>query len=73
MDPCATCAIWLVNTDALMLPNTATPSTLPMLRVVSFTAEPTPASAGGSSCMEADVAADMASPIPELVMTMARM
>jgi hypothetical protein len=25
-----------------MLPNTATPSTLPMLRVVSLTAEPTP-------------------------------
>jgi hypothetical protein len=42
-----------------MLPITATPSTLPMLRVVSSTAEPTPAKAGGSSCMDAAVAADM--------------
>jgi len=61
----------LANTDAVMLPNTATPSTLPMFRVVSFTAEPTPARAGGSSRIEADVAADMASPIPALTTTMA--
>lgn len=54
-----------------MLPNTATPSTLPMFRVVSLTAEPTPAMAGGSSRIDADVAADMASPIPADTMTMA--
>ena len=59
------------NTDAVMLPNTATPSTLPMLRVVSLTAEPTPAMAGGSSRIDAEVAADMASPMPALTMTMA--
>ena len=56
-----------------MLPMTATPSTLPMLRVASLTAEPTPAMAGGSSLRQAEVAADMASPIPPLTMTMARM
>ena len=50
-----------------MLPNTATPSTLPMLRVVSLTAEPTPAMAGGSSRIDAEVAADMASPMPALI------
>jgi hypothetical protein len=50
-----------------MLPNTATPSTLPIFRVVSFTAEPTPAKAGGSSRIEAD----MASPIPALSITIA--
>ena len=63
--------IRLANTDAVMLPNTATPSTLPMLRVVSLTAEPTPAMAGGSSRIDAEVAADMASPMPALTMTMA--
>ena len=74
-DPCEpkTGAIRLANTDAVMLPITATPSTLPMLRVVSLTAEPTPAIVSGSSCMDAAVAADMASPIPAQTMTMARM
>jgi hypothetical protein len=56
-----------------MLPNTATPSTLPMLRVVSLTAEPTPAMAGGSSRIDAEVAADMARfpwpPLEETVVT----
>jgi hypothetical protein len=43
-----------------------------MLRVVSLTAEPTPAWAGRSSAIEAEVAADMASPIPVQMMTIAR-
>ena len=54
-----------------MLPVIATPRTLPMLRVVSLTAEPTPAISRGSRPIEADVAADMARPIPELTATIA--
>ena len=49
---------------AATLPMTATPSAPPSSRTVSFTAEPTPARAGGSVAMISSVAAGMAMPAP---------
>ncbi len=45
-------------------PSTATPSAPPISRVVSFTAEPTPALAGGSEPMIDSVAGGMTSARP---------
>lgn len=47
-----------------MLPSTATPRVPPTSRVVSFTAEPTPAFAGGSDAMIDSVAGATAEPSP---------
>src|SRR5947207_3321157 len=47
-----------------MLPSTATPSAPPVWRVVSLTAEPTPAFPGGSDPMIDSVAGDVVKPMP---------
>ena len=49
---------------AVMLPSTATPSAPPISRVVSFTAEPTPALSTGSEPMIESVAGAIAVPMP---------
>ena len=49
---------------AVMLPRIATPSAPPISRVVSFTAEPTPAFSGGSDPMIESVAGAIAIAIP---------
>ena len=51
-------------TDDSTLPMMATPSAPPTWRVVSFTAEPTPALASGSEPMIDSVAGAMVSPMP---------
>src|SRR5215510_11542080 len=48
----------------MMLPSTATPSVPPISRVVSFTAEPTPALAGGRDDRIDSVAGAAADPSP---------
>src|SRR5262245_12179122 len=50
--------------EAKMLPRTATPSAPPVWRVVSFTADPTPARPGGSDPMIDSVTGDTVIPIP---------
>ena len=50
--------------DATRLPSTATPSAPPSSRVVSFTAEPTPALCNGSDCMIAPVDGAVVMPMP---------
>src|SRR5262249_4041208 len=50
--------------EAKMLPRTATPSAPPVCRVVSFTAEPTPARPGGSDPMIDSVTGETVTPIP---------
>ena len=50
--------------DATRLPNTATPSAPPSSRVVSFTAEPTPALCSGSDRMIAPVDGAVVMPMP---------
>ena len=52
------------NTDDSTLPSTATPRAPPTSRVVSLTAEPTPACAGGREPMMDSVAGAMVSPMP---------
>ena len=52
-----------------MLPRMATPRAPPISRVVSFTAEPTPARAGGSEPMIDSVAGAMAKPMPNPIST----
>jgi hypothetical protein len=53
-------------------PITATPTAPPISRVVSLTAEPTPAWAGGREPMIDSVAGAMASPMPIARITLAR-
>src|SRR5581483_6471921 len=50
--------------EAKMLPSTATPSAPPVWRVVSLTAEPTPALPGGSDPMIDSVAGAVVKPMP---------
>ena len=50
--------------EAKMLPSTATPSAPPVWRVVSFTADPTPARPGGSEPMIDSVTGATVSPMP---------
>ena len=50
--------------DAVMLPRIATPSAPPTSRVVSLTAEPTPAFSGGNEPMIESVAGAIARPMP---------
>ena len=52
---------------------TATPSAPPTWRVVSLTAEPTPAFARGSEPMIDSVAGAMTSPMPAAMMTIRHM
>ncbi len=54
-----------------MLPSTATPRAPPSSRVVSFTAEPTPALFGGSEPMIASVAGAITRAMPVASTTMA--
>src|SRR5262249_3156247 len=57
---------------ANMLPMTATPSAPPVWRVVSLTAEPTPAFAGGNEPMIDSVAGATVNPIPAPKMALTR-
>jgi hypothetical protein len=50
--------------EAKMLPSTATPNAPPVWRVVSFTAEPTPARPGGSEPMIDSVTGATVIPMP---------
>ena len=61
-----------VNFDASRLPSTATPSAPPSSRVVSLTAEPTPALRSGSDAMIPVVDGAIDRPIPTAMVTMAR-
>ena len=64
--PVATCEVkWL----AISEPNTATPTAPPICRVVSFTAEPTPALARGSDPMIESVHGAMMLAIPRPMIT----
>ena len=54
----------LANRDAYTLPIIATPRVPPSSRVASFTAEPTPAFALGTTSMIASVAGALVNPIP---------
>ncbi len=56
-----------------MLPSTATPSAPPVCRVVSLTAEPTPAFPGGREPMIDSVAGAVVRPIPAPNMMRTRM
>ena len=57
------------NCDATRLPSTATPSAPPSSRVVSFTAEPTPALCSGSDRMIAPVDGAVVMPMPSACTT----
>ena len=56
--------------DDITLPTIATPSAPPTWRVVSFTAEPTPAFARGSEPMIDSVAGAIVRPMPIAIMIM---
>ena len=62
--PAAALSMELRNCEATRLPITATPSAPPSSRVVSFTAEPTPALCSGSERMIAPVDGAVVMPMP---------
>ena len=59
-----------VNAEAITLPMIATPSAPPTWRVVSLTADPTPAFARGTELMIDSVAGAIVSPMPSAMIAM---